>query len=84
MPQQPSLSGPPIDIAPNRDASTPPDWRHPLWLAFLVAASVAFSFGFACAVPFAAFGAATEILHGQTQVGQGSTVFEHPRRQPSP
>ncbi len=32
-------------------------WRHALWLALLVAASVAFSFGFACAVPFAAFGA---------------------------
>ena len=33
-------------------------WRHALWLALLVAASVAFSFGFACAVPLAAFGAA--------------------------
>jgi hypothetical protein len=32
-------------------------WRHALWLALLVAASVAFSLGFACAVPFAAFGA---------------------------
>ena len=32
-------------------------WRRALWLALLVAASVAFSFGFACAVPFAAFGA---------------------------
>jgi hypothetical protein len=30
---------------------------HALWLALLVAASVAFSLGFACAVPFAAFGA---------------------------
>jgi hypothetical protein len=33
--------------------------RHVLWLAVLVAASVGFTFGFACAVPFAAFGAAT-------------------------
>jgi len=32
-------------------------WRHHLWLALLVAASLAFTFGFACAVPFAAFGA---------------------------
>jgi len=32
-------------------------WRHTLWLSLLVAASVVFSFGFACAVPFAAFGA---------------------------
>ena len=32
-------------------------WRHHLWLALLVAASLAFTLGFACAVPFAAFGA---------------------------
>jgi hypothetical protein len=32
--------------------------RHILWLALLVAASVAFSLGFVCAVPFAAVGAA--------------------------
>ena len=32
-------------------------WRHHLWLAALVGASVAFTLGFACAVPFAAFGA---------------------------
>jgi hypothetical protein len=38
-----------------------PPWRHTLWLAFLVAASVAFTLGFACAVPFAAFGAAAAI-----------------------
>lgn len=31
-------------------------WRH-LWLMLLIAASLAFTFGFACAVPFAAFGA---------------------------
>jgi hypothetical protein len=31
---------------------------HILWLALLVAASVAFTLGFACAVPFAALGAA--------------------------
>ncbi|HWE72173.1 MAG TPA: hypothetical protein VG328_03370 [Stellaceae bacterium] len=41
---------------------TAPDLpRHVLWLAVLVAASVGFSFGFACAVPFAAFGAATAL-----------------------
>jgi hypothetical protein len=33
------------------------DWRRATWLAILIAASVAFSFGFACAVPFAALGA---------------------------
>jgi hypothetical protein len=38
-------------------AFTPPGWRHRLWLAALLAASVGFTFGFACAVPFAAFGA---------------------------
>lgn len=31
-------------------------WRHHLWLALLIGASVAFTLGFACAVPFAAFG----------------------------
>ena len=33
------------------------DWRHPLWLALLVTASVVFSLGLACAVPLAAFAA---------------------------
>ncbi len=33
------------------------EWQHPLWLATLVAASVAFSLGLACAVPLAAFAA---------------------------
>jgi hypothetical protein len=32
-------------------------WRRHLWLALLIAASVGFTLGFACAVPFAAFGA---------------------------
>src|SRR5579862_9091601 len=32
-------------------------WRHHLWLALLIATSVGFTLGFACAVPFAAFGA---------------------------
>jgi hypothetical protein len=31
--------------------------RRPLWIALLVVASVGFSLGFACAVPFAAFAA---------------------------
>jgi uncharacterized membrane protein len=33
------------------------DWRQPLWLATLAAASVATSLGLACAVPLAAFAA---------------------------
>jgi hypothetical protein len=33
------------------------DWRRPLWLVLLIASSVAFTLGFACAVPFAAFAA---------------------------
>jgi hypothetical protein len=32
-------------------------WRRPVWIALLVAASAAFSLGFACATPFAAFAA---------------------------
>ena len=30
------------------------DWRRPVWMLLLVGASVAFSFGLACAMPFAA------------------------------
>jgi hypothetical protein len=37
------------------------DWRHPLWLALLVSASVVFSLGLACAAPFTAFGAAAAL-----------------------
>ena len=36
-------------------------WGHEVWLAMLVAASAAFSFVFACATPFAAFGAAAAL-----------------------
>jgi len=42
------------DLSSAFDAS---GWRHWLWLALLLAASVGFTLGFACAVPFAAFGA---------------------------
>ncbi len=42
-------------------SSMPSGWRHHLWLALLVAASVAFSLGFACAVPLAAFAAAAAL-----------------------
>lgn len=45
----------------HRISSVPTGWRHTLWLALLVAASVAFSLGFACAVPLAAFGAAAAL-----------------------
>ena len=37
------------------------DWRRPFWLTLLIAASIAFTLGFACAVPFAAFAAATAL-----------------------
>ena len=33
------------------------EWHRPVWIALLVAASVAFSLGFACATPIAAFAA---------------------------
>jgi hypothetical protein len=36
-------------------------WRHWLWLAVLVGASVAFTLGLACAVPLAAFAAAAAL-----------------------
>lgn len=58
MQQQTTVSRQPALTTRNLDAKTPLGWRHVLWLTLLVAASVAFSFGFACAVPFAAFAAA--------------------------
>ena len=36
-------------------------WRHHLWLATLVVATFAFTLVFACAAPFAAFGAAAAL-----------------------
>jgi hypothetical protein len=43
------------------DAASLTGWRHHLWLALLVCASVAFSLGFACATPFAAFSTAAAL-----------------------
>jgi hypothetical protein len=37
------------------------EWRHPLWLGWLVAAGVVFSLGLACSVPLAAFAAAAAL-----------------------
>lgn len=47
-------------MEPNSTDSTalPFGWRQVVWLAALVVVSVAFTLGFACAVPFAAFAAA--------------------------
>jgi hypothetical protein len=42
-----------------------PGWRHWLWLGALLAASLGFTFGFACAVPFAAFGAVAALTLGR-------------------
>lgn len=39
----------------------PAAWRDRLWLSLLVAASIAFSLGLACAVPLAAFAAAAAL-----------------------
>src|SRR5271166_4432172 len=43
------------------DAASLTSWRHHLWLPLLVCASVAFSLGFACAAPFAAFSTAAAL-----------------------
>jgi len=40
-------------------------WRHWLWLAVLVGASIAFTLGLACAVPLAAFAAAAALTLSQ-------------------
>ena len=42
-----------------------PGWRHWLWLGSLLAASLGFTLGFACAVPFAAFGAVAALTLGR-------------------
>ncbi len=67
------------------------DWQQPLWLATLVAASVAFSLGLACAVPLAAFAAlgamtfdrrtALLLVTGIVVANQivGFTVLHYPR-----
>jgi hypothetical protein len=44
-----------------QSAPAPFAWRHLLWLALLVASSIAFSLGLACAVPLAAFAAAAAL-----------------------
>src|SRR6478672_11457090 len=41
--------------------ASPAGWRHLLWLALVVGASVGLSLGFACAMPFAAFAAAAAL-----------------------
>ncbi len=67
------------------------EWQQPLWLATLVAASVAFSLGLACAVPLAAFAAlgaltldrrmALLVIIGSVVANQiiGFTVLHYPR-----
>jgi len=37
------------------------DWRRTFWLSLLIASSAVFTFKFACAVPYAAFAAATAL-----------------------
>jgi hypothetical protein len=46
---------------PQQSRSPRANWRHLLWLAVLVGASVAFTLGLACAVPLAAFAAAAAL-----------------------
>lgn len=36
-------------------------WRRPFWLVLMIVSSIAFTFAFACAAPFAAFAAATAL-----------------------
>jgi hypothetical protein len=52
----------------NGASSALPDWRHPLWLALLVGASIVFSLGLACAVPLAAFAAAAALSMSRRDV----------------
>jgi hypothetical protein len=59
---RPIIETQPIDSFSNRRSavqqpSSSIPLRHYLWLALIVVASVAFTLGFACAVPLAAFGA---------------------------
>lgn len=41
------------------------DLRRPFWLAILIVSNIAFTMSFACAVPFAAFAAATALTLSQ-------------------
>lgn len=49
----------------HESSSLPSGWRPALWLALLVTASVAFTLGLACAMPFAAIGAAAAMTLGR-------------------
>jgi len=51
----------PIETSSPLQSLAPIGWRRPFWFALLVAASVAFSLGFACATPLAAFAAAAAL-----------------------
>ena len=46
---------------PTDGGEVPTGWRRSIWVVLLVAASVAFSLGFACAMPFAGLGAAAAL-----------------------
>jgi hypothetical protein len=52
-------------IMQQQSRSALPIWRHWLWLAVLVVASVAFTLGLACAMPLAAFAAAAALTLSQ-------------------
>jgi hypothetical protein len=57
MQQQKSVLHSSAGAAGGSSAVTPAGWRRALWLALLLAASVGFTLGLACALPFAALGA---------------------------
>jgi hypothetical protein len=61
--EQPALERPAAQVVGGLSAFR--DWRHSLWLALLVLASVVFSLGLACAVPLAAFAAAAALSLSQ-------------------
>lgn len=58
---QPKPAFPPSSRAISSPDATMPAARQALWLAILVAASVAFTLGLACAMPFAALGSAAAL-----------------------
>jgi hypothetical protein len=49
------------------EQSHDPALHRPLWMGFLIVASVVFSLGFACAVPFAAFAATAALTLNRRQ-----------------
>ncbi len=66
----------------SQSAATIAGWRKPVWIGLLAAASVAFTLGFACATPLAAFAAVAALTMPRRDalLLVGSRLARQPRR----